>query len=116
MEHADFALAVMSRTLMDQAPSAAEGGKTSQQVKNTDGLWETLCQMHESQAKDQYTTSDIEAYFSSTNPRQARRSRHCTDWLRCDPKASRTLGCFLAPTEGPLPVRELNTFRFRNGG
>ena len=68
MEHADFALAVMSRTLMDQAPSAAEGGKTSQQVKNTDGVWETLCQMHESQAKDQYTTSDIEAYFSSTKP------------------------------------------------
>lgn len=68
MEHADFALAVMSRTLMDQAPSAAEGGKTSQQVKNTDGLWETLCQMHESQAKDQYTTSDIETYFASTKP------------------------------------------------
>ena len=91
MEHADFALAVMSRTLKDQAPSAAEGGKTSQQVKNTDGLWETLCQMHESQAKDQYTTSDIEV-LQLHQPRQARRSRHCTDWVRCDPKAPRALG------------------------
>ena len=68
MEHADFALAVMSRTLMDQAPSAAEGGKTSQQVKNTDNLWETLCDMHASQAKEQYTTSDIETYFAEHNP------------------------------------------------
>ena len=58
-EHADFAISIMSRTLMDISPSASEGGKTSQQINRDDGIWNALNSFYSSSDKTQFTMEDF---------------------------------------------------------
>ena len=58
-EHADFAISIMSKTLMDVAPSAAEGGKTMQQVNRDDTIWNALNSFYGASDKTQFTMEDL---------------------------------------------------------
>ncbi len=58
-EHADFAISIMARTLMDISPSASEGGKTSQQMNRDEGIWNALNSFYASTDKTQFTMEDF---------------------------------------------------------
>ena len=58
-EHADFAISIMARTLMDISPSASEGGKTSQQMSRDDSIWNALNSFYSSTDKTQFTMEDL---------------------------------------------------------
>lgn len=58
-EHADFAISIMARTLMDISPSASEGGKTSQQMNRDDSIWNALNSYYGSTDKTQFTMEDL---------------------------------------------------------
>jgi replicative DNA helicase Mcm len=58
-EHADFAIDIMSKTLIDVSPSAAEGGKTMQQVNRDDSIWNALNTFYAITDKSQFTMEDL---------------------------------------------------------
>jgi DNA replicative helicase MCM subunit Mcm2 (Cdc46/Mcm family) len=58
-EHADFAISIMSRTLMDISPSASEGGKTSQQMNRDEGIWNALNSYYATTEKIQFTMEEF---------------------------------------------------------
>lgn len=58
-EHADFAISIMARTLMDISPSASEGGKTTQQMNRDDSIWNALNSYYGSTDKTQFTMEDL---------------------------------------------------------
>jgi DNA replicative helicase MCM subunit Mcm2 (Cdc46/Mcm family) len=58
-EHADFAISVMATTLMDISPSAAEGGKTSQQAERDETIWNALNVFYAGTDKLQFTMEDL---------------------------------------------------------
>ena len=49
----------MSKTLMDVAPSAAEGGKTMQQANRDDTIWNALNSFYGTTDKTQFTMEDL---------------------------------------------------------
>ena len=59
-EHADFAIAIMSKTLMDISPSAAEGGMTAQQMTNIEDIWNALCAYNVMTTREKHSFTDIE--------------------------------------------------------
>lgn len=58
-EHADFAISIMSKTLMDISPSASEGGKTAQQANRDEGIWNALHSYYASTEKTKVTMGDF---------------------------------------------------------
>jgi len=58
-EHADFAIEIMSKTLMDVSPSAAEGGKTVQQTNRDDAIWNALNTFYAITDKTQFNMEDL---------------------------------------------------------
>ena len=58
-EHADFAISIMSKTLMDISPSASEGGKTVQQSNRDEGIWNALNSYYSASDKTQFNMDDF---------------------------------------------------------
>ena len=58
-EHADFAISVMSKTLMDISPSASEGGKTANQANRDQDIWNALNSFYSATEKTKLTMEEM---------------------------------------------------------
>ena len=70
-EHADFAISVMSKTLMDISPSASEGGKTANQNNRTQYVFDALNSFYNTSEKVKFTLEElvegVKAHWSIVN-------------------------------------------------
>ena len=64
-EHADFAISVMSKTLMDISPSASEGGKTVNQANRVEDIWNALNVFYSITEKTKLSLEEIEEGIST---------------------------------------------------
>lgn len=70
-EHADFAISIMSKTLMDISPSASEGGKTVSQANRDQDIWNALNSFYSATEKTKLTMEEmvegIKAHWNIVN-------------------------------------------------